>query len=79
MVREGLTEEMTFDGEGVSMQVSGGRAFRTEGTAVTDARMQERAWFVPRPRASMGLGSMRVNRTEQKGGGAHCGGPCRPS
>lgn len=39
VVREGLTEEMTFDGEGASMQTSGGRAFQTVGTAITDAQM----------------------------------------
>lgn len=56
VVREGLTEEMTYDGEGASMQTSRGRAFRTVGTAITDAQMQEFAWFVPGTEIrSMGL------------------------
>lgn len=31
MVREGLTEKLTFDGEAAGRQISGGRAFQTEG------------------------------------------------
>lgn len=33
MVREGLTEKLTFDGEAPSWQISGGRAFQTEGNS----------------------------------------------
>lgn len=47
MVRKGLTEKMTCDGERASVQLFGRRAFWTRGTAITDALVTGSAWCVP--------------------------------